>query len=203
MDIKQEGMGVDRRTLLMGRPRAVSGAQGAFDPVAAERASRRALLARMAPDVPLLTEEGRTVFFYRDVLQDQRVVFSAMYGACQRACPPSMRHLMAARELLGPQAGGLRFVTMTLTPLDDGPAQLRAYKERYGMDADWRLLTGAPAHVEAVQAALGYAARRPGEGPLTHVSMVRVCDERRSRWGHVQALSSPRNIARMIRFELV
>jgi protein SCO1 len=191
-----------RRALLTGQGPASSSRWKNFDPVAAERASRLAHLQRLAPNVPVVSHDGRALRFYDDVLKGRQVVLSAMYSACEQSCPPSMRNLIEARQMLGPLSRDLRFVTLTLTPLDDGPQQLREYKQRFGIGPEWLFLTGQPAQMERIQSALGYTPQRAADSLLSHASMVRVCDERRMRWGHVNSLTSAQNIARMVRFEL-
>lgn len=160
------------------------------------------MLQRMVPNVSLVDHNGGAVRFYDDVLKGRRVVLSAMYSVCQKYCPPSMSNLIEARRQLSSAALGLTFVTFSLTPLTDGPKELRGYKQRYGIGEDWLFLTGRPEEVDLIQRAQGYAATRITDNELTHASMVRVCDERMMRWGHVNSLTSPQNIARMIRFEL-
>ena len=191
-----------RREVLTGRVPGKSERVAHFDATAAEKASRRAQLQRLAPNVSLIDENGRTVRFYDDVLKGRQVVLSAMYSACEKLCPPTMRNLIEAREMLGDAAGKLSFVTMTLTPLDDGPKQLLEYKQRYGLGKDWMFLTGRPDQMEIIQASLGYAPQRTSDNLMTHASMVRICDERLMRWGHVNGMTSALNIARMIRYEL-
>lgn len=192
-----------RRAVLTGRFPGRSTRHPRFDAAAAERASRRAQLERMAPNAELQTQDQRPVRFYDSVLKGRTVVLSAMYSACEQFCPPAMRNLIVARDLLGPLARKLNFVTITLTPLNDGPQQLLEYKQRYRIGADWTFLTGKPEQVDLVLDSLGYNPQRDSDNLLTHASMVRVCDEQMMRWGHVSGLTSPQNIARMIRFELV
>jgi len=193
---------VSRREVLTGRVPGKN-EQAHFDAAAAERASRQAQLQRLAPNVSLIDQDGRKVRFYDDVLKGRLVVLSAMYSACEKLCPPTMRNLIEAREMLGDAAGKLTFVTMTLTPLDDGPKQLLEYKQRYGLGKDWIFLTGRPDQMESIQASLGYAPQRASDNLMTHASMIRICDERLMRWGHVNGMTSALNIARMIRYELV
>jgi len=192
-----------KRELLTGRVSGRNERVTHFDAAAAERASRQAQLQRLAPNVSLMDQDGRKVRFYDDVLKGRQVVLSAMYSACEKLCPPTMRNLIDAREMLGDSAGKLTFVTMTLTPLDDGPKQLLEYKQRYGLGKDWMFLTGRPDQMEIIQASLGYAPQRASDNLMTHASMVRICDERLMRWGHVNGMTSTLNIARMIRYELV
>lgn len=193
---------LSRRAVLTGKAPAFTARDKHFDPVAAERASRRAQLQRLAPNAKLQTQDGRQVSFYDDVIKGRTVVLSAMYSACERFCPPAMHNLIAARNLLGPLARKLSFITITITPLNDGPQQLREYKQRFGIGADWTFLTGKPEQMDLLLDSLGYTPQRDSDDLLTHVSMVRICDERMMRWGHVSGLTPPQNIARMIRFEL-
>jgi protein SCO1/2 len=202
MSTSNPSINPSRRALLTGKPPDFTARDRHFNAVAAERASRRAHLERLAPNATLQTHEGRQVRFYDDVIKGRTVVLSAMYSACERLCPPAMHNLIAARNLLGNLARKLNFVTITLTPLNDGPQQLRDYKQRYGIGADWTFLTGKPEQVDLLLDSLGYTPQRDSDDLLTHASMVRICEERMMRWGHVNALTSPQNIVRMVRFEL-
>lgn len=158
---------------------------------------------RHLPDVQLLDHEGRAVRFYRDVVRDRRVVIGVMYSSCQNLCLPVTRNLVEAQKLLGPAAQGLNFVMISLTPLEDRPADLKRYMRTHGLERGWTLLTGMPPPVEEVTMALGLRSRDPGELDLTsHATKLRIGDEPQVRWGHAQALVGGRSLARMIRFEL-
>ena len=169
----------------------------------AEEQSRERLRRRRAPNVTLLDHNGRSLRFHDDVIRGGKVLLNVMYTVCSNVCTPAMRNLIEARRLLGADAKELRFVSMSLTPLNDTPEALRAYRKLHGVDADWTFLTGTPANVERVQRALGFIGRDDTDDLLSHSAMARLCDERHLRWGHVNTLLPPRSIARMIRFELV
>jgi protein SCO1 len=181
-------------------------ATGGAPPVAtrsAEEQSRERLRERRAPNVALLDHNGRSLRFYDDVIKDQTVLINVMYTVCSNVCTPAMRNLIEARRLLGGLAIGLRFVSMSLTPLADTPEVLRAYKKLHGAGDDWTFLTGTLDNVERVQRALGFIGGGAGDDLQSHTAMARLCDERNLRWGHVNIMLSARSIARMIRFELV
>jgi len=166
-----------------------------------ERVRRRRL-----PNVPLLTHEGRVVRFYDDIVRDRQVVINVMYTSCSNICSPATRKLVEARHHLGPRTRDMHFVSLTLTPLTDTPAELAAYRRAHGIDGrdgDWTFLTGKPAHVEQVARALGLMSDDPADDLLSHSGAAVVGDERRVQWGHANTLTSGRGIARMIRFELV
>lgn len=169
---------------------------------AQQRAAQRVREQR-TPNVELLDHNGRKVRFYDDVMKGHKVLLNVMYTVCSNTCTPSTRNLIEARGLLGDLAKQLRFVSITLTPLTDGPEELRAFKKRYGIGEDWIFLTGKLENVERVQRGLGFITDREDEDLLSHSSMVRFCDERNLRWGHANTLLEPRSIARMIRFDMV
>ncbi len=164
---------------------------------------RERLRRKRLHNLPLLNQDGRTVQFYDDVVKDRKVVISVMYSGCSNICTPATRNLMEARERLGDFGRDIHFVSITLTPLTDTPAELRAYKKAHGIGADWTFLTGRPAHVEQVTRGLGLLSDNPADDLLSHSGSAVIADERQVRWGHASTLVPGRAIARMIRFELV
>ena len=172
-------------------------------PRSPEEQSLARLRQRRSPNVALLDHNGRSVRFYDDVMKGRKVLLNVMYSVCSNVCTPATRNLIEARRLLGNEADSLQFVSMTLTPLSDTPAALRAYKKLHGIPADWTFLTGTLDNVEKAQRALGFISNDDTDGLLGHSAMARLCDERHLRWSHVNTMLSPRSIARMVRFELV
>ncbi|RZS52322.1 SCO family protein [Sphaerotilus mobilis] len=186
---------------------AGAGLMGAAQPARArDEDPRERVRRRRLPNVPLLTHEGRVVRFYDDIVRDRQVVINVMYTSCSNICSPATRKLVEARHHLGPRTRDMHFVSLTLTPLTDTPAELAAYRRAHGIDGrdgDWTFLTGKPAHVEQVARALGLMSDDPADDLLSHSGAAVVGDERRVQWGHANTLTSGRGIARMIRFELV
>jgi protein SCO1 len=186
----------------------LSSAAGPAQPLAVASASpqdraRERLRRRRAPNVALLDQDGRTVRFHDDVIRGRTVLLNVMYTVCSNICTPAMRNLIEARRLLGDEAKGIRFVSMSLTPLSDTPEALREFRRQQGLGSDWTFLTGTPANVERVQRALGFLSTDDTDDLLAHSAMARLCDERHVRWGHVNTMLPPRSIARMVRFEMV
>ena len=157
---------------------------------------------RRLPNLPLLDQHGRTVYFYDDVMKDRQVLLGSMYTGCTNICTPATQNLIAARKLLGPQGRQLQFVSMTLTPLNDPPEALLGYIKQHGIDAPWTFLTGKVAHLATIQRALGFLGTRNGDDLLSHAAAALYCDERNLRWSHINTLLSPQAIARMIRFAM-
>ncbi|MEY2655864.1 MAG: hypothetical protein RLZZ524_2892 [Pseudomonadota bacterium] len=198
---------VGRALLGAGLLAAGAGLMGAASPARARPEDpRERVRRRHLPNVPLLTHDGRVVRFYDDIVRDRQVVINVMYTGCSNICSPATRKLIEARHHLGERTRELHFVSLTLTPLTDTPAELAAYRRAHGIDGrdgDWTFLTGSPAHVERLARALGLMSDDPADDLLSHSGAAVVGDERRVQWGHANTLTSGRGIARMIRFELV
>lgn len=197
-----------KRDLLVGAATAlVAGVAGAamFANRGSSSHSARDLMQwRHLPNVPLQTHSGRTVRFYDDLVKNRKVVFNVMYTICSNICTPATQNIRAASELLGSFAHDINFYSLSLTPLDDDPAALRAYKKLHDLPAHWTFLTGKPEHVEAVRRGLGFQERDPAADLdlSNHSGMLRIGNEATVSWGHASALNPARSIARMIRFEL-
>lgn len=192
-----------RRALIGASLFAGAGLMSAIATPARAEDPRERLRRKRLHNLPLLTQDGRTVRFYDDVVKDRKVVISVMYTGCSNICTPATRNLMEARERLGDFGRDIHFVSISLTPLTDTPAELRAYKKAHGIGADWTFLTGKPAHVEQVTRGLGLLSEDPADDLLSHSGSAVIADEKLLKWGHGSTLTGGRALARMIRFELV
>lgn len=199
---------IDKRSLLAGAA-ALLGSAGAMAATRGRAATvsndaRELMRLRRFPNVPLLTHEGKQVRFYDDLLKDRKVVFNVMYTVCSNICTPVTQNILQAQQLLGDFAKDIHFYSLSLTPVDDDPAALRAYMEQNHIGKGWTFLTGKPENVEAVRRGLGFARNRPDEDAdlSNHSGMLRIGNEPMAAWGHASALTGGRAIARMIRFEL-
>ena len=52
-------------------------------------------------DLPLLTQEGKSVRFYTDVLKDRVVLINFVYTNCEDSCPLVTQQLTQVRDRLG------------------------------------------------------------------------------------------------------
>ena len=57
------------------------------------------------PNVPVVTQDGKTLNFYDDLIKDKIVVLSFIYTSCKDICPLATSRLGEARELLGDRVG--------------------------------------------------------------------------------------------------
>ena len=195
----------EKRKLLGGAFSAVAMA-GFMAPVLGAPAenARKQMRLKHFPNLELVTHEGKSVRFYDDILRDRKVVINFMYTVCGNICTPVTQNILGAQRSLKHLAKEINFYSISLTPLEDDPASLRAYMRMNNIDAGWTFLTGKPENIEKVRRGLGFA-QQSSEADAdisNHSGMLRIGDERLVSWGHTPATTSARAIARMIRFEL-
>ncbi len=200
-------MNIQKRSLLAGAAAALAGtgvtAAARTTPVV-HQDPREQLRQRHFPNVPLVTHTGKEVRFYDDILKNQKVVINVMYTVCRNICTPVTQNMLEAQRLLGDFGKDINFYSISLTPLDDDPAALRAFMKAQHVEQGWTFLTGKPGDVELARRGLGFARSRPADDAdlSRHSGMLRIGNERMASWGHASALTNGRAIARMIRFEL-
>jgi protein SCO1/2 len=129
----------------------------------------------MMPSFVLVDQAGTTVT--SDSLRGQALVVSFVFTMCREACPLITAQLArvqarARREKLDAR---IRFLSITLDPVNDTPDVLRRYAGAYRVDlTTWHFLTGDPGEV-------GRVIRDFGLGPIAgdrafHASLVLLID---------------------------
>jgi protein SCO1/2 len=146
------------------------------------------------PDVPLLTEAGRKVRLYSDLVKGRVVFLNMMYTQCSERCPLMTQSLKRVHEALGARAGRDVFLySVTLLPEYDRPADLRAYMDLNRIGPGWTFLTGAPADVERLRLGMGFADPDPAVDAdiAQHTGLLRVGNDALDRWCMTPILQEP------------
>ena len=149
-----------------------------------EHAAPAAKDAQPAADVDLrdrtlVDQHGREHRFVTDVIGDRIVVMDFVFTHCTNVCPILSAVMSQVRHSLGERVGDeVVLVSMTVDPVRDTPARLKAYAAKYGADAGWTWLTGPKGVVDDVLTGLG--AYSPSFED--HPAMVLVGDGRTGEW---------------------
>lgn len=195
----------EKRRLLVGAASAVAATGLMARTLAAPvQNPREQMRQKHFPNLRLVTHEGKDVRFYDHVLRDRKVVINFMYTVCSNICTPVTQNILEAQRLLGDLAKEINFYSISLTPLDDDPAALRAHMKINNIGRGWTFLTGKPENIEQIRRGLGFAQRSPeADADISnHSGMLRIGNERLVSWGHASATTTGKAVARMIRFEL-
>jgi cytochrome oxidase Cu insertion factor (SCO1/SenC/PrrC family) len=126
-----------------------------------------AALPRAVLDTPLTTNAGRIVRL--SSFRHKIVVLSDMMTLCQETCPLDTATLVEVARAVDRAGMGDRvvFLSLTVDPARDTPAQIRAYRKLYApVPANWLTLTGDAGSVDRIWRTLGvYHKKVPAESP--------------------------------------
>jgi protein SCO1/2 len=150
------------------------------------------------PNVPLITQDGKTVHFFDDLLKDKIVAIDLIYTRCQFACPLETARLASVQQMLGDRVGrDIFFYSISIDPARDTPKVLKAYAEKYHAGPGWQFLTGRPDDIDLISKKLGLysdpAASRDG-----HTPALMIGDVAGGQWMKNSATDNPRFLAIMI-----
>lgn len=130
------------------------------------------------PNVPLVTQDGKTVRFYDDLMKDKKVLVNFIFALCDKACPLDTAKMAEIQKLLGDRVGRDVFMySITLDPEHDTPEKLKAYAAEFGAGPGWLFLTGKRADIDKVRFKFGDRGKKE-----EHANTVRVGDVARGQW---------------------
>lgn len=134
--------------------------------------------------MPLLDQDGKRFDFQRH--KGRILLVHFIYTGCSTACPLQTRALVEMLpRLASPVRQRLHIVSVSLDPLSDSPAALKAFGQRMGVDfAHWSMVTGRPSDMERVAKALRLFGGTPLPGhpapkqPDNHATRIWLADAR-------------------------
>jgi protein SCO1 len=163
---------------------------------------RELIQRRHLPNVELITQDNKKVRFYDDLVKDKRVVIQFMFTRCKDICPVITHHLAEVEKLLNGRVGrDIFFYSITLSPEEDGPSDLKNFAKKHGVG--WTFLTGKPEDILLLRKSLGFFYKNPKEDAdrNNHSGMLVVGTEPLMRWAMCQGGAKPEWIATVIRTE--
>lgn len=137
------------------------------------------------PNLPVVTQDGKTLKFYDDVIKDHIVVVSFIYTTCRDICPLVTARLAQLRDKLGSAKDTIRFVSITIDPETDTPELMKAHAEAFGIGSDWLFLTGRPNDIRSILYKLGERSRSLTE----HNNEIALGNDRTGSWARDSAFS--------------
>lgn len=150
--------------------------------------------ANYFPNVPLITEEGKTVHFFDDLIKDKIVAINFIYTHCPDACPLETAQLARVQKILGDRLGkDIFFYSISIDPENDTPEALKEYKEKF--KARWTFLTGTEADITQLRRKLGLYIEEIQDGSNNHnVSMI-IGNQTTGRWMKRSPFENPHVLA--------
>src|SRR5215468_2803036 len=120
--------------------------------------------ANYFPNLPVVTQDGKTLKFYDDVIKGKIVLISFIYTNCPDICPLTTARIAQVEEkLVEIVVRDLFLISLTVDPERDSPERLKSFAEAFGAGPGWLFLTGKPADIRLINAALGDKSRTLSE----------------------------------------
>jgi protein SCO1/2 len=194
--------------LFLALPAIAGDAPAADDPHAACKARAAAAAAEAAKpepgpsgasvtleEVALLDQTGASRRFRSEVVGDRIVVMDFVFTTCTTICPLLSSKMARLQERLGERLGRDVFlVSVSVDPVRDTPAKLRAYAEKWKARPGWTFLTGPKADVDAVLKGVGaYTA-----SITDHPPMFLVGDGKAARWTRLNGFPDAEQLLKQI-----
>jgi protein SCO1/2 len=108
------------------------------------------------PDVEVVTQNGKALRFYDDLVKDKVFVISFIFTTCRDFCPLAAARLSELQERLGDAMGrDVFFYSISIDPENDTPERLKEYATTFGAGPGWLFLTGKPEDIQALRYKLG------------------------------------------------
>src|SRR5215468_10187852 len=120
--------------------------------------------ANYFPNLPVVTQDGKTLKFYDDVIKGKIVLISFIYTNCPDICPLTTARIAQVEEkLVEIVVRDLFLISLTVDPERDSPERRKSFAEAFGAGPGWLFLTGKPDGVRLINAALGDKGRTLSE----------------------------------------
>ena len=148
------------------------------------------------PNVELLTQDGKKVRFYDDLIKGKVVAIELMYTTCKYNCPLETARLVQVQKLLGDRMGKeVFFYSISIEPEIDTPKVLKAYAEKYRIGPGWTFLTGKEADIDLISKKLGLDFLPNPNDPDGHTPSLLIGNDATGLWMRNSALDNPKFMA--------
>jgi protein SCO1 len=150
------------------------------------------------PNVELITQDGKTVHFYDDLIKGKIVAIDLIYTTCHYSCPLETARLVQVQKKLGDRVGNdIFFYSISIDPDHDTPQVLKEYMEKFHVGPGWTFLTGKKADIDFLSKRLGLYSD-PSVNADGHIAHLLIGNEATGQWMRGSALDNPSFQAHMI-----
>jgi protein SCO1/2 len=148
------------------------------------------------PNVPLITQDGKVVRLYDDLLKGKSVAINLIYTTCSASCPLETARLVQVQRILGDRVGkDIFFYSISIDPKRDTPEVLKAYMQRYHVGPGWLFLTGKEEDIKLISKKLGLSSITDAATRDGHMPSLMIGNEPAGQWMRNSAVDNPRFLA--------
>lgn len=155
--------------------------------------------AAVVADVAVRNQDGRELRFNRDLVKGRLVAINFVFTGCSSVCPLMGASFASLQQQLGSSAAQVALISVSLDPLNDTPARLLEWRNKFSTKPGWTLVTGRYQDIDALLSSLGAAAPEPA----SHAPFILIIDGRSDApWQRMDGLADPAAVARVLRQRL-
>src|SRR4051794_4494354 len=150
------------------------------------------------PNVPVTTQDGRTLRFYEDLLKGKSVAINLFYTSCQDVCSLETASLVQVQRLFGDRMGkDIFFYSIAIDPWDT-PKENKAYAEKFGVGPGWLFLSGKEADIQLIARKLGLSRASDALSKDGHSASLMVGNVSDGLWMRNSGIDNPQFLATTI-----
>ena len=143
------------------------------------------------PNIELITQDGKKVHFYDDLVKGKVVAIELIYTTCKYNCPLETARLVQLQKLLGDRMGkDIFFYSITIDPQHDTPEVLKEYASKYHVGPGWTFLTGKESDIRLLSRRLGLDQIPNANDPDGHTPSLLIGNEVTGIWMKNSALDN-------------
>jgi len=156
---------------------------------------QRSMQKYALPPLTLRDQTGRAVPVSELDSGAGPLALNFVFSTCTTICPVMNATFSQLLQELGPEAGRIRLVSITIDPEHDTPAVLAKLAEQFDAPPNWRFLTGDPGEVERVVRAFdAWTGSKATHRPITLLRRQGA-----SEWVRLEGLGSASALAEQAR----
>jgi protein SCO1/2 len=147
------------------------------------------------PDVPVVTQDGREVRFYSDLVAGKTVAMNFVFTTCTTICPPMGAYFGRLQDELGDRLGrDVHLISVSVDPDTDTPERMAEWGARFGARDGWTLVTGEVHDIERLLKALGVFTPDVQD----HAPVALIGNDAAGAWTRASGLARPTELAALI-----
>lgn len=148
------------------------------------------------PNVPLVTQDGKKVRFYDDLIKGKVVAVNFVFTGCSASCTMETARLREVQEILGDRMGrDVFFYSITIDPDNDTPEALAHYAKKFNVGPGWVFLTGRNEDITLLRQKLGLYMPAIQQGVKDHNLSLIIGNQSTGRWMKSSPFENPHILA--------
>jgi protein SCO1/2 len=122
------------------------------------------------PDVTLVNQTGAKVKLMSIVNSGKPVMMDFVFTTCTTICPVLSAGFSNFQNKMGPAAGEVQLISISIDPENDTPRKMKEYLKRFDARPGWDFLTGSRKDIDKVISTFNAAA----SNKMSHLPLILI-----------------------------